>query len=88
MTYGANTIGGAIDLVGMKPTRRFELSAKIGAMSGKGYETNINLGSNLGKMYIQARFFSSAETVYTAFIKFRYTALETDHHEITHTRKI
>ena len=56
MTYGANTIGGAINLIGMKPTQKLEIRAKVGAMSGQGYETKINLGSNLGKMYIQAGF--------------------------------
>jgi iron complex outermembrane recepter protein len=80
MTYGANTIGGAINLVGMKPTRRLELRARIGAMSGKGYETNINLGSNLGKMYIQTGF-SLLQRQYTQLsANFDTTALETDHH--------
>ena len=80
MTYGANTIGGAINLVGMKPTRRFELRAKIGAMSGKGYETNINLGSNLGKMYIQTGFSLLQRQFIPLSANFDTTALETDHH--------
>ncbi|MBI9068286.1 MAG: TonB-dependent receptor [Salinivirgaceae bacterium] len=54
--YGANTIGGAINIVGIKPTKKLELNAKIGAMSGNGYEANLNLGSNFGKLYYQTNF--------------------------------
>ena len=56
MTYGANTLGGAINLIGMKPTHNLEVSAKLGAVSGRGFETKVNLGSNMGKVYIQAGF--------------------------------
>jgi iron complex outermembrane recepter protein len=80
MTYGANTIGGAINLVGMKPTQRLELRAKIGTMSGKGYETNINLGSNLGKVYIQTGFSLLQKQYIPLSANFDTTALETDHH--------
>ena len=80
MTYGANTIGGAINLVGMKPTEKFELQAKVGAMSGKGYETNINLGSNLGKMYIQAGFSLLQRDFIQLSSDFDTLKLETDHH--------
>jgi iron complex outermembrane recepter protein len=80
MTYGANTIGGAINLVGMKPTQRLELRAKIGAMSGKGYETIINLGSNLGKVYIQTGFSLLQRQYLPLSANFDTTALETDHH--------
>jgi iron complex outermembrane receptor protein len=80
MTYGANTIGGAINLVGMKPTQRLELRAKIGTMSGKGYETNINLGSNLGKVYIQSEFSLLQKQYIPLSANFDTTALETDHH--------
>jgi iron complex outermembrane recepter protein len=80
MTYGANTIGGAINLVGIKPTGRLELNAKIGAMSGKGYETKINLGSNLGKVYIQTGFSLLQRQYIPLSANFDTTALETDHH--------
>jgi iron complex outermembrane receptor protein len=56
MTYGSNTLGGAINLIGMKPTHKLEVSAKLGAMSGQGFETKVNLGSNMGKVYIQTGF--------------------------------
>jgi iron complex outermembrane recepter protein len=80
MTYGANTIGGAINLIGMKPTQRLELRAKIGAMSGNGYETNINLGSNLGKVYIQTGFSFLQKQYIPLSANFDTTALEKDHH--------
>lgn len=51
--YGPNALGGAINLISRKPVKRFELSGAGGWLSG-GYRTNINVGSNLGKFYIQA----------------------------------
>ncbi len=80
MTYGANTIGGAINLVGMKPTQKLELRAKLGAMSGQGYETKINLGSNLGKMYIQAGFSVLQKEFVPLSAKFDTLKLQTNHH--------
>jgi iron complex outermembrane recepter protein len=79
ITYGANTIGGAINLVGMKPVERLELNAKMGVMSGKGYETNVNIGSNLGKMYVQAGFSILQREFIPLSADFDTTKLETDH---------
>ena len=80
MTYGANTIGGAINLVGMKPTQKLELNARVGAMSGQGYETKINLGSNLGKIYIQTGFSFLQKQFIPLSANFDTLKLETDHH--------
>jgi iron complex outermembrane receptor protein len=80
MTFGANTIGGAINLVGMKPIQKMELNAKLGATSGKGYETKINLGSNLGKVYIQTGFSLLQRQYIPLSANFDATTLETDHH--------
>jgi iron complex outermembrane receptor protein len=52
--YGANTMGGAINLVSRKPVEKFELSGRIGVFSGKGFRGNINAGSRIGKFYFQA----------------------------------
>ncbi len=87
MTYGANTIGGAINLVGMKPVQKLELNAKVGAMSGKGYETKINLGSNLGKVYIQAGFSLLQKEFIPLSANFDTLKLETDHHRDNSYRK-
>ena len=79
ITYGANTIGGAINLVGMKPSQKLELNAKAGAMSGNGYETSVNLGSNLGKVYIQSGFSVLQKDYIPLSSNFDTTSLETDH---------
>jgi len=51
--YGPNAMGGAINLISRKPVKKFEFNGASGWLSG-GYRTNINIGSNLGKFYIQA----------------------------------
>lgn len=59
MMYGANTIGGAINLVSRRPSKAFE--GEVGAgitMTGDGdtnsYRAYANLGTNQGKWYFQA----------------------------------
>lgn len=51
--YGPNAMGGAINLISRRPVKKFEFDGASGWLSG-GYRTNINIGSNLGKFYIQA----------------------------------
>jgi iron complex outermembrane recepter protein len=80
MTYGANTIGGAINLVGLKPSQKLELSSKVGTMSGKGCETILNLGSNLGKMYVQTSLSLLQRKYIPLSADFDTTVLETDLH--------
>jgi iron complex outermembrane recepter protein len=79
MTYGANAIGGTINLVGMKPAQKLELNARLGVMSGQGYETKINIGSNLGKVYIQAGFSLLQKDFVPLSANFDTLKLETDH---------
>ncbi len=55
IVYGPNALGGAINLITRKPVKKFEFNGASGWMSG-GYRTNINVGSNLGKFYIQGGF--------------------------------
>ncbi|RYU93627.1 TonB-dependent receptor plug domain-containing protein [Emticicia agri] len=52
--YGANTMGGAINLVSRKPVEKFEVNGRVGVFSGEGFRGNINIGSRLGKFYFQA----------------------------------
>ena len=80
MSYGANTIGGAINLIGMKPAQKLELGVKAGVMSGQGYETKINLGSNLGKIYIQTGFSILQKQFIPLSASFDTLKLEKDHH--------
>lgn len=51
--YGPNALGGAINLISRRPVKKFELNGATGWLSG-GYRGNINIGSNLGKFYVQA----------------------------------
>ena len=53
--YGANTMGGVINIISMKPQKRFE-SLYGFTMDTNGYSWNLNLGSKLEKFYITAGF--------------------------------
>lgn len=54
--YGANTIGGAINLISLKPTHQFELKLNSIFISGNGKNANAYIGSRTGKFYFQADF--------------------------------
>jgi len=54
--FGPNAMGGTVNMISLKPSRKLEAHAKAGVMSGKGYLANLNLGSNLGKLYFQGSF--------------------------------
>ena len=51
--YGANTMGGAINLVSRKPVSKFEINGRAGVYSGNGYRWNVNTGSKFGKFFYQ-----------------------------------
>jgi len=51
--YGANTMGGAINLVSRKPVSKFEINGRAGVYSGNGYRWNVNAGSKFGKFFYQ-----------------------------------
>ncbi|WP_338869962.1 TonB-dependent receptor plug domain-containing protein [Spirosoma sp. SC4-14] len=53
VTYGPNTLGGAINLVSRRPQKRLEFDGRAGLLSGQGHRLNLNIGSNLGKFYVQ-----------------------------------
>jgi len=53
VTYGANTLGGAINIVSRKPVNKLEIDARSGFMSEDGHRLNLNAGSNFGKFYFQ-----------------------------------
>ena len=52
VNYGPNAMGGAINLITRKPVHTFELNGATGWLDG-GYRSNFNIGSNLGKFYLQ-----------------------------------
>lgn len=53
IVYGPNSLGGAINLVSRKPSKKFEFDGAIGLIDTDGQKSNLNIGSNLGKFYIQ-----------------------------------
>ncbi len=54
VTYGANTLGGAINLVTRKPANAFEGDIRLGAFDGEGQKVALNAGTNQGRWYMQA----------------------------------
>jgi len=54
--YGPNSLGGAINLISRKPSKKLEYDGSLGMINSNGYKGNINIGSNLGKFYLQGGF--------------------------------
>lgn len=54
--YGPNSLGGAINLVSRKPSKKLEYDGSLGMINENGYKGNINLGSRVGKFYFQGGF--------------------------------
>lgn len=78
--YGANTLGGAINLVSKKPSQRMELVAFSGIMSGKGLESGISLGSNRGRIYIQTGLSYRKKGYLPLAQSFETSVSQPDHH--------
>ena len=51
--YGPNSLGGAINLISRKPSEKLEYDGSLGMINTNGYKGNINIGSKLGKFYVQ-----------------------------------
>ena len=54
--YGHNTMGGAVNIVTMKPRSKFDFSGVIGGGSGNTQETSVNVGTLQENWYLQAGF--------------------------------
>ena len=51
--YGPNAMGGTINLISSKPTSVFELSTKMGLLSGKGFDNFVSMGTRQDKFMSQ-----------------------------------
>lgn len=51
--YGPNSLGGAINLISRKPSKKLEYDGSAGIINSNGYKANLNIGTNLGKFYVQ-----------------------------------
>lgn len=54
--YGPNSLGGAINLVSRKPSKKLEYDGSLGMINENGIKGNINIGSKVGKFYFQGGF--------------------------------
>lgn len=54
VSYGPNTLGGAINLVSRKPVKQLESDARIGYGEQNTREASFNVGTNQGNWYAQA----------------------------------
>lgn len=54
VAYGANTLGGAINLISRKPKAALEGDVMVGFASGSERQTSVNVGTNQGPWYLQA----------------------------------
>jgi iron complex outermembrane receptor protein len=78
MSFGANTAGGAINIVSTKPAGKFDLEARTGIMSGKGYIASVNAGSNFGKAYYQTGLSITGREYFPVSASFDTIAYERD----------
>jgi len=53
IAFGANTLGGAVNVVTRKPVKAFEGDVRLGAFDGQGRTEALNIGSNQGWWYLQ-----------------------------------
>ncbi|MCP2025248.1 iron complex outermembrane receptor protein [Flavobacterium sp. HSC-32F16] len=54
--YGPNSLGGAINLISRKPSKKLEYDGSLGMINSNGYRANVNIGSNFGQFYVQGGF--------------------------------
>lgn len=79
MSFGANTAGGAINIITKKPAGIAEVEARTGIIGGKGFLTSLNAGSNIGKAYFQTSFSIADRKYFPLSASFDSTIYETGH---------
>jgi iron complex outermembrane receptor protein len=76
VSYGPNTLGGAINLISRKPKAGFEGDASFGFASGAEKQAQVNVGTNQGLWYLQAGASYLASDNYPLSSSFQPTATE------------
>ena len=76
MEFGPNAIGGAINLVSLKPTEKIEIQATTAFGSGKFAEYGINVGSRFNNFYFQGSFQKSHTNFFPLSAKYTATPFE------------
>ncbi len=64
MMLGPNAMGGAINLVTLKPAKKFEAELILGAFSGEGLQYGVRIGSRLQKWYFQANYYHAEQKTF------------------------
>lgn len=75
-TYGANTLGGAINLVSRKPRKAFEGDVNIGIDADGSRKLSTNLGTKQNKWYAQVGVSSAKTDGYSLSKDFKPTATQ------------
>lgn len=76
VTYGANTLGGAINLISRRPTEELEGRVLMGFGEDSTRRASLNVGSNQGVWYVQAGASVRESDGYRMSSDFRSTATE------------
>ncbi len=54
--YGSNTMGGVLNIISRKPEKKFEADFDTQWSEGSRWDTNVNIGSRLGKFYFMGTY--------------------------------
>ncbi len=54
--YGPNALGGVVNIVSRKPEKKLEADFDVGWSEGSRWDTNVNLGSRMGKFYFMGSY--------------------------------
>ena len=82
VTYGANALGGAINLVTRRPAQPLEGDVRFGVFEGEGRKIAVNFGTNQGLWYLQAGGSYSQADSWRMSSDFKSTAYEDGGHRL------
>ena len=72
--YGMNTLGGAVNMVTSKPTKKLEVQARYNFISNNEHRANLSVGGNLGTYYYQVSYAFAHRDSYNLSAKFTPTS--------------